>query len=160
MGPNQELKWLALSLYPLSFFLYSPFNSRILLLKLGRSKCTVNPFLDQREWKLETAMFRGTPCFNLKTMSSKGGRGCYILKENKISWYARDKTIRRPVTFSFSWIFSRFLRQMATRMRTYAQNTISEEHSTYTFFSRQIIFFLSFNNLKKTSTVLLLYIIL
>ena len=31
MGPNQELKWLALSLYPLSFFLYSPFNLFIYL---------------------------------------------------------------------------------------------------------------------------------
>ena len=26
MGRDQELKWLAFSLYPLSFFLYSPFN--------------------------------------------------------------------------------------------------------------------------------------
>ena len=28
MGRDQELKWLAFSLYPLSFFLYSPFKSK------------------------------------------------------------------------------------------------------------------------------------
>jgi len=55
-------------------------NSRILLLKLGRSKCTVNPLLDQSEWKLETAMFHGTPCFNLKTKSSRGGAGGVFVK--------------------------------------------------------------------------------
>ena len=31
MGHVQELKWLAFSLYPLSFFLYSPFNKDISL---------------------------------------------------------------------------------------------------------------------------------
>ena len=29
MGRDQELKWLAFSLYPLSFFLYCPFNQWI-----------------------------------------------------------------------------------------------------------------------------------
>ena len=37
MGRDQELKWLAFSLYPLSFFLYSPFKENNFLLSWGKS---------------------------------------------------------------------------------------------------------------------------
>ena len=35
MGRDQELKWLAFSLYPLSIFLYSPFNKCLFRLWIG-----------------------------------------------------------------------------------------------------------------------------
>ena len=60
---DQKRFFIALSLYPLSFFANTPFNSRILLLKLSwqtnASNCIKNP--RRPSSRLAAVMFRGTP---------------------------------------------------------------------------------------------------
>ena len=57
MGRDQELKWLAFSLYPLSFFLYSPFSENFIdkghdFVIYEMSPYERSQFLN-REWKYQ-----------------------------------------------------------------------------------------------------------
>ena len=93
MGRNQELKWLAFSLYPLSFFLYSPFK-HLLLASAFRKELEKKNF-NELAWELATI---GSLC-----------KGRWSTEIEEMNWYGAQGKIMNSKILLKSFIFSFFL---------------------------------------------------